>query len=118
MNHGAIFLFYNVSFATMTPIKPSIRMKKRPVHIGSVPGEFEPAHNHLALVRYAVPIGIGQLPDSRWRCGIKRLIEPYSTLWKGHFVGEDSRLVVNTIIVCVGEKQNAVGQLFFQPSLV
>ena len=66
MDQRAVPLFHLVSFPAVAPIEPSIGMEKRPVHIGSVAGEFEPADDHLALIRHAISVRIGQFPDP-WR---------------------------------------------------
>src|SRR5689334_19697350 len=104
MDQCAIFLPDIVSLAAMAPVKPAIRMKEGAVYISSVPGVFEATDDHFALVRNAVAIRVGQLPDSRRRGHIERPIEPNATLRKCHPIGEHADAIVTAIAVRIGEK--------------
>ena len=95
----------------LRPVDPAVETEVRPVQVIGAIGQglgIKPFH---PLVRDAVAVGVGELPDA-WRCGhVNRAIVPEHAFGEHHFVGEDGARVVAAIAIRIFQAKDAVGAL-------
>ena len=118
IDQRAVLLHHLVAFATVAPVEASIRMQERAVDVCGVAGVVEAAHDHFTLVSDAVVVGVRQLPDAGRGADVETAVQPASSLWKRHLVGEDGALVEAAILVGVFEHEDAVWRVRFKLRLV
>jgi hypothetical protein len=87
----------------LRPVNPAIRTEVRPVQVVRTTGESLPFEPFLAMIRDAIAVAIGQLPDTRRRRHIERTVVPHRALGKHHPVGEHDRGVEAAVAVRVLE---------------
>ena len=100
----------DLPLATVRPIEAAVGVETRAVAIRAVGGPLEAADDELALVRDAVAVGIGELPDARGVGHVEAAVQEVGALRVGELVREDGAAFEHAILVAILQEEDAVGK--------
>ena len=92
----------------LRPVNPAVRAEVGAVQVVRAAGKRLAVVPDLALVRDAVAVGVGELPDLRRRGDVERAFVKHRALGEHHLVGEHHGLVEAPVAVGVFEAHDAV----------
>ena len=96
------------------PVDPPVGPQIRAVEIVGAPGQRLAGEPLFALIRHAVVVGVGELPDAGRSAHVQRPVEPHRALRQHHAVRKDDAGVEDAVAVLVLEPHDpvrAVGEL-------
>ena len=92
----------------LAPVNPAVGSEVRPVQVVGAAGQRLALEPFDTLVRDAVAVGVGQLPDARRRSDVERSGVPHRTFGEHHLVGEDRALVEPAVAIRVFQPKDPV----------